>query len=56
MSVKLSYDDGKTWPINRTLEKGISGYSDLAALPDGTILCFYVRGSLDGKSIYKSQQ
>ena len=33
--------DGKTWPINRTLEPGASAYSDLAVLPDGSILCFY---------------
>ncbi len=54
VSVKLSYDDGKTWPVNRTLEPGFSGYSDLAVLPDGTILCFYERGSTDGVSIYRT--
>jgi sialidase-1 len=50
LSVKLSYDEGQTWPINKTLEASWSGYSDLAALADGTILCFYERGSTDGKS------
>ena len=54
LSVKLSFDEGTTWPANRTLESGFSGYSDLAALPDGTILCFYERGSTDGKSNYRS--
>jgi len=54
LSIKLSYDEGQTWPVNKTLEPGFSGYSDLAALPDGTILCFYERGSTDGKSIYKT--
>lgn len=43
LSIKVSHDDGKTWPINRTLEEGPSAYSDLAVLPDGTILCFYER-------------
>jgi sialidase-1 len=43
LSIKLSRDDGRTWPINRTLEAGPSAYSDLAALPDGTILCLYER-------------
>ena len=28
--------------------------TDLAALPDGTILCFYERGSTDGNSIYRT--
>lgn len=41
LSIKLSGDDGKTWPISKTLESGPSAYSDLAALPDGEILCFY---------------
>ncbi len=54
VSIKLSYDEGKTWPLNRTLEEGFSGYSDLAALADGTILCFYERGSTDGLNIYRA--
>ena len=41
LSVKLSYDEGRTWPVNKVLEKGSSAYSDLAVLTDGTILCFY---------------
>ncbi|MCA9054917.1 MAG: FAD-dependent oxidoreductase [Planctomycetaceae bacterium] len=54
VTVKLSYDEGKSWPVQRSLEEGFSGYSDLAALSDGTILCFYERGSTDGKSIYRT--
>ena len=41
LSIKLSRDDGKTWPISKTLEKGPSAYSDLAVLADGTVLCLY---------------
>jgi sialidase-1 len=44
VSVKLSRDDGRTWPVSRTLESGPSAYSDLAVLPDGTALCFYESG------------
>jgi sialidase-1 len=44
LSIKLTYDEGATWPINKSLEPGYSAYSDLAVLPDGTILCFYERG------------
>ncbi len=44
MTVRLSLDDGCTWPISRTIEPGPSGYSDLATLPDGTILCLFERG------------
>jgi sialidase-1 len=41
LSIKLSRDDGKTWPVNKTLNAGLSAYSDLAVLPDGTVLCLY---------------
>jgi sialidase-1 len=41
LSIKLSRDDGKTWPVNKTLDAGPSAYSDLAILPDGTVLCLY---------------
>ena len=44
LSLKLSRDDGKTWPVIKTLEPGPSAYSDLAVLPDGTVLCLYERG------------
>ena len=54
VSIKLSDDEGQTWSASRTLEEGFSGYSDMAALPDGTILCFYERGSTDGKDIYRT--
>ena len=41
LSIKLSHDDGKTWPVNKTIDTGPSAYSDLAVLPDGTVLCLY---------------
>lgn len=44
LSIKLSYDEGQTWAVNKTLDPGYSAYSDLAVLPDGTILCLYERG------------
>lgn len=44
LSIKMTYDEGQSWPINKTLEPGMSAYSDLAVLPDGTALCFYERG------------
>ena len=44
LSIKLSEDDGQTWSIGKVLEPGMSAYSDLAVLPDGTILCLYERG------------
>jgi sialidase-1 len=44
VAIKLSYDDASTWPVSKILEPGPSAYSDLAVLPDGTVLCFYESG------------
>ena len=44
LSIKLTYDEGKTWAVNKTLEAGYGAYSDMAVLPDGTALCLYERG------------
>lgn len=44
VTVHASFDDGRTWPVGRLLQPGPSAYSDLAVLPDGTILCFYESG------------
>ncbi len=41
LSVKISYDEGKTWPVNKTIEPGLGTYSDIAVTKSGTILCFY---------------
>ena len=45
LSIKLSRDDGTTWPVSRTLDAGPSAYSDLAVLSDGTVVCLYEKGS-----------
>jgi len=44
VTIKLSEDGGRTWPVSRVLQPGPGAYSDLAVLPDGTILCFYESG------------
>lgn len=45
LCIKLSRDDGKTWPVNKILDPGKAAYSDLAVLPDGTVLCLYEAGN-----------
>ena len=45
LTVRLSEDEGQTWPVARVLEPGSAGYSDLAAGADGTIYCLYEEGS-----------
>lgn len=44
MTVRLSYDEGKTWPIKRALHENFAAYSCLTALPDKSIACLYERG------------
>jgi len=44
MTLRVSYDEGQTWPVGKSLHSGPSAYSDLAVLPDGTIGCLYEQG------------
>jgi len=44
IALKLSYDEGKSWAVDKVLDAGFSAYSDLAVLPDGTLLCLYESG------------
>lgn len=44
IALKLSYDEGKSWAVDKVLDAGFSAYSDLAVLHDGTLLCLYEAG------------
>lgn len=44
LTIRMSTDEGKTWIANRVLEPGSSTYSDLAVLPDQTIICLFGHG------------
>lgn len=44
MTVRLSKDDGETWPESLLLHEGPSAYSCLTVMPDGDVACFYERG------------
>ena len=41
MTVRLSRDEGATWPVSRVLYEGSTDYSSLAVLPTGRIGCLY---------------
>ncbi|MFD4496320.1 RICIN domain-containing protein [Streptomyces sp. NPDC058486] len=41
LTVKMSCDDGKTWPVRRVVDAGSSGYSTLTTLADGRIGMLY---------------
>ena len=44
MTVKLSYDEGVTWPVEKLIHAGPSAYSCLTVLPNGDIACLYECG------------
>lgn len=45
MTVRLSQDDGKTWPNSKCVYEGSAAYSCLTVLPDGRIGMLYERDS-----------
>lgn len=44
MTVRLSRDEGKTWPHAKVLHTGPAAYSCLTVLPSGEVGCLYERG------------
>jgi sialidase-1 len=40
-TIRLSYDEGKTWPVAKMLFKDTFAYSCLTTMPDGTICCLF---------------
>jgi sialidase-1 len=46
-TIRVSFDDGKTWPVKKVLEPGKFAYSCLTRLPDGEIGCLYETGTKD---------
>ncbi|MCC6795719.1 MAG: SUMF1/EgtB/PvdO family nonheme iron enzyme [Candidatus Hydrogenedentes bacterium] len=37
LTVRMSYDEGETWPVKRLLHAGPASYSSIVRLPDGAI-------------------
>ena len=44
LTIRLSYDECRTWPVARVLYHRAAGYSSLAILPDMKIACLYECG------------
>jgi sialidase-1 len=44
MTVRLSYDNGQTWPFQKILYTGPTAYSSMTVLPNGNLGCFYEAG------------
>jgi sialidase-1 len=45
LTVRLSRDEGKTWPVAKLLHPGPAAYSCLTVLPGGEVGCLYERGA-----------
>ncbi|MBW3086880.1 Sialidase [Austwickia sp. TVS 96-490-7B] len=43
-TIRMSCDDGKTWPVSKVFQPGQTAYTSLAVLPDGTIGLAYEPG------------
>lgn len=46
LTVRLSFDNGRTWPDSRILFAGPAAYSTVTSLRDGTIAVLYERGDV----------
>jgi sialidase-1 len=49
LTLRMSYDEGLTWPVQKVIDPGVTGYSDLAVSPDKTIYCIYESGAIGGQ-------
>ena len=58
LTVRMSYDEGITWPVTKVLDPNIAGYSDMAVTPDGMIHVLYEGGIIKGQgdNMYKNAQ
>ncbi len=45
MTVRLSYDEGASWPVARVIHEGPAAYSSLVALPDLSVGVLFERGT-----------
>jgi len=52
LTVRLSFDEGKTWSRSKLIQAGDAQYSSLALLPDGTIGCLFDRWESGNYQLY----
>ena len=44
MTVRVSYDEGASWPVSRVVHEGPAAYSSLVVLPDRSLGLLFERG------------
>ena len=49
LTLRMSEDGARTWPIHRTVDAGIAGYSDIAVDRKKNIYVLYEEGSIRGR-------
>jgi sialidase-1 len=48
MTVRMSYDEGKTWTVEKVIFDGFAAYSCMVVLPDGSVGLLYEAGDKKG--------
>ncbi len=48
LTIRMSLDGAKTWPLKRVLDPGVAGYSDLATDEQGNIFVLWEEGAIKG--------
>jgi sialidase-1 len=51
VTVRMSYDEGKTWPVEKTILKGPGAYSSMAVFPDGSVGILFETGDRYGEFV-----
>ncbi len=49
LTAKVSFDEGETWPLQKVLNPGASGYSDLTVDKKGNVYCLYETNTKNNK-------
>jgi sialidase-1 len=48
VTVRMSYDEGKTWPVEKTILVGPGAYSSMTVFPDGSVGILFETGAVYG--------
>ena len=48
LTIRMSYDECRSWAVSKLVDPGSSGYSDLAVTSDNTMLCLYETTAVPG--------
>ncbi len=55
LTVRMSYDECRSWPVQKIIHNFPVSYSDLCIAKDGAICCLYEKGEKGGVSYYSGK-